>query len=302
VGQITDFFTFKDAQADLAIAALNCIVALAPISADPALTLEDPTDGGLDIPVDYVSLGHFEKKAGVTLTTDIQSKDIEAYGESDPIRTIISTRKISFDFAMYQNGKAQLELFNGTTYADVVPSAFGGVVLPLPPTPKNIYYRAIIVGLDDRNDHELWAYWLLPKVKLSKVDNQQLNDDGVIEYHPTLTAFKDDVLGYSVAQGFAGPGWRGLVSLTGFAPELTALSMATTSALTVAAGAGHTQQLTVLGDNGINYTPDAVFTSSAPTKATVSSSGLVTGVSAGTSSVTATVGSLTTAPCVVTVS
>lgn len=298
---MTDFYTFKDAQADLAIAALNCAVALAPYTATPAETLESPTDGSLDVPDEYLSLGHFEKKAGVTLTADIQAKDIEAYGESDPIRTIISTRKTSFDFSMYQNGKAQLELFWSTSFANVVPSAFGGVVLPAPPTPKNIFYRCVILGLDDRNDSDLWAYWLLPKVKLTKVDNQTLNDDGVLEYHPTLTAYKDDVLGYSVAQGFAGPGWRQLVGLTGFAPPLTAITMATTGAVTAATGGSHTQQLVVTGDNGIQYTPDATFVSSAPTKATVSASGLITGVASGTTSVTATLGTLTTAPCVVTV-
>jgi hypothetical protein len=131
-------------------------------------------------------------------------------------------------------------------------------------------------------------------VKLSKVDNQQLNDDGVLEYHPTLTAFKDDVLGYSVAQGFAGPGWRDMVHLTGFAPDLTALVVTpATPALTVAAGAGHTAQLLVMGDNGINYTPDATFTNSVPTKASVSTSGLITGLVAGSTTITAHVGTLT---------
>lgn len=267
---------------------------MAPYSTDPALTLESPTDGGLDIPVEYVSLGHFEKKAGVTLTNEITSKDIEAYGEADPIRTIISKRKTSFDFSMYQNGRAQLELFWSTSFAGVVPSTFGGVVLEAPSTPKNIYYRAAIIGLDDRNNKEVWGYWLLPKVKLSKVDNQQLNDDGVLEYHPTLTAFKDDVLGYSVAQGFAGPGWRELVGLSGFASALTALTVTpATPALTVATGVGHTAQILVTGNNGINYTPDAVYTNSTPTKATVSSSGLITAVAAGTTTITSHVGTLT---------
>jgi hypothetical protein len=206
-----DFATIKDAFADLTIAALNCAVLLAPYTVDPVLTLESATDGGLDVPAEYLSVGHFEKKAGVTLTNKIDSTDIEAYGEPEPIRTIISKRTTSFDFSMYQNQKNVLELFWAADFSGVTASDFGGIVLEAPPVPKNIYYRAIIVGLDDRNDREIWPYWLLPKVKLSDVDNQKLNDDGVIEYHPTLTAFKDGTTGYSVAQGFAGPGWRDLV-------------------------------------------------------------------------------------------
>lgn len=284
---MSDFYTIKDAQADLTIAAINAAILLAPYEADPALTLEDPEDGGLDVPDEYLSVGHFEKKAGVTFTTDIDSKDIEAYGESDPIRTIISRRKTSFDFSMYQNGKANLELFWAADFSGVVPSEFGGVVLEAPSTPGNIFYRAIVLGLDDRNNRDIYPYWLLPKVQLSKVDNQQLNDDGVIEYHPTLTAFKDDTLLYSVAQGFSGPGWRDLVALAGFASVPAALAVTPTSpALTVSAGAGHTAQLLVTGDNGINYTPDATFVATDPTKATVSASGLVTGVAVGSTTIT----------------
>lgn len=285
---MTDFYTLKDAHADLAIAALNCIVLLAPYSADAALTLESAIDGTLEVPADYVSVGHFEKKAGVTLTNDIDSTDIEAYGEPEPIRTIISKRTTSFDFSMYQNQRNVLELFWATDFSGVVPTDFGGVVLEAPKQPKNIFYRAIILGLDDRNDREVWAYWLLPKVKLDKIDNQTLNDDAVMEYHPTLKAFRDDEVGYSVAQGFAGPGWRDMVHTAGFVAAPTAVvATPATMALTVATGVGHTSQILVEGSNGVNYTPDATYTvTTGPSFATVSASGLVTGVAAGSAVVT----------------
>lgn len=212
---MTDFATLKDAQADLAFAPLNLTVLLAPYSATPAETLEG-TDGSLDVPAEYQSVGHFAKKAGLQLSTDMSTQDIEAYGESDPIRTIISRRKTSFMFSMYQNQRNVLELIWAEDYSNVTPSAHGGVVLPAPATPKNKYYRAALVGQDDRDGEEIWIYWLMPKVKLEKVDSQTLTDDNVIEYKPTLTAFKDETLGYSVAQGFAGPGWQSIVTQAGF--------------------------------------------------------------------------------------
>ncbi|SIL71879.1 Bacterial Ig-like domain (group 2) [Mycobacteroides abscessus subsp. abscessus] len=289
-----DFYTLKDAQADLAIAPLNLAVFLAPYSTTPALTLEDPSDGSLSIPAGYKSVGHFEKKAGLTLGNEFDSKDIEAYGEPDPIRSIISKRTTTFDFSMFQNHRDVLGLIWTQDFSDVQPSPFGGVVLEAPKVPKNIYYRAILCGLDDRNNEELWCYWLLPKVKLDKLDNQTLNDDNVIEYKPTLKAFRDDTVGYSVAQGFAGPGWRTIVDKAGFAASLTTLTASPASpALTVAAGATHTVQLMVQGDNGINYTPDCKFLSSAPTKASVSATGLVTGVAAGAATITASKGNKT---------
>lgn len=294
---MTEFYTLKDAQADLTIAAINCAVLLAPYSATPALTLESPIDGSLDIPPLYVSMGHLEKKAGVNFVNDIEEKDIDAYGEPEPIRNIISRRKISFDFSMYQNQRNVLETYWAADFSQVQPSQFGGVVMEAPALPGNIFYRAVVIAMDNRDNRPIYPYWLMPKVKLSKVDNQQLNDDGVIEYHPTLTAFKDDVLGYSVAQGFSGPGWRDNVARAGFAPLPSKLTISPTSpSLTVAAGNGHTAQLMVVDANTINYTPDCVYVSSAPSVATVSATGLVTAVSAGSATITATLNPVGGAP------
>lgn len=289
-----DFYSIKDPRPDLVLAPLNLIALFAPIDATPALTLESPTDGSLDVPVAYRSLGHFEKKAGVGIGNEFDSKDIEAYGEPEPIRVIKNKRTTTFEVSLFENSLDVLGIVWTEDFSNITPSEFGGVVLPAPKQPKNIYYRCILLGLDDRNDREVWVYWLLPRVQLEKVDNQTLNDDNVIEYKVTMKASKDPVLGYSVAQGFAGPGWRDIVDQARFGQPLTSLSATPASvSVTVASGASHTAQLVIEGDNGINYTPDCKFESLDPTKATVSASGLVTGVATGSTSVTATKGALT---------
>jgi len=298
-----DISSYKGAVSDLALAPLNLTVLLAPYSATAATTLESPTTGELIVPAAYQSVGHFSKEAGLNIMTDMTSQDIEAYGEADPIRTIISRRKTSFDFSMYQNQRNVLELVYATDFSAVAPTSFGGVVLQAPGKPENRLYRAAIVGQDDRDGKRIWIYYLMPKVKLDSVDNQTLNDDGVLEYKPTLVAFKDDSLGYSVAQGFAGPGWRDIVDEAGFRPAPTSISVSPAGpiAMTVAAGVGKTSQLTVTGSNGVNLTENATYTvTGTGNRVTVSSSGLITaGSTAGTgTTVTVSYGSLT--PVVIT--
>jgi hypothetical protein len=157
------------------------------------------------------------------------------------------------------------------------------VVLEAPALPKNVYYRCILLGQDDVDDAPLYTYWLLPRVKLESVDNQELRDDGAITYSMTFQAFRDSTVGFSVAQGWCGPGWSHLVSRAGFVTAPTG-SLTVTAAgaadlsVTAAPGADHTVQLVVTGNNGINYTSLCSYTSADPTKATVSSTGLVTGV------------------------
>lgn len=71
--------------------------------------------------------------------------------------------------------------------------------------------------------------------------------------------------------------------------SVSSISSAATGAVTAAAGASHTLQLKVKDSNGVDRTSAATYVSSDATKATVgASTGLVTGVAAGTTNVTAT--------------
>jgi len=70
--------------------------------------------------------------------------------------------------------------------------------------------------------------------------------------------------------------------------SITGIEVGADFGVTAAAGAGKTKQLKVVDSNGQNVTAGCTFVSATPARATVSATGLVTGVSAGTSVITAT--------------
>jgi hypothetical protein len=70
--------------------------------------------------------------------------------------------------------------------------------------------------------------------------------------------------------------------------SITGIELGADFGVTAAAGANKTKQLKVVDSNGQNVTAGSTFVSATPARATVSATGLVTGVSAGTSVVTAT--------------
>ena len=82
----------------------------------------------------------------------------------------------------------------------------------------------------------------------------------------------------------------------------TSVVVGGTAAVTAAAGAGHTSQLTATTNYTTDVSATATWASSVPAKATISSTGLVTGVAAGTTNITATIDGVTSAAFVVTVS
>lgn len=280
---MADFETYRDAKNELVLADLHLAVLFAPYSTAPLTTLEDST-GDIVSLTGYRSAGIMEKGAGVSITNNIESSDIEGYGEAEPVRNIINKRTTDFQATFLETNIEVLEKYWGTTFADVTPTGTGGVVVEAPALPKNVYYRCILLGQDDVEDAPLYTYWLMPRVKLQSVDNQELKDDGAISYNLTFRAFRDSAVGYSVAQGWCGPGWTHLVSRAGFAPAPTALTVTGGTTVNVSS----TLELKVTGDNGFTYTPLCHFTSDDPAKATVNSKGVVTGVAPGSVDITVT--------------
>ena len=284
-----DFESIRDAKADLVLAHLHFAVLFDSIKNEAAITLEDDATGDLSVPVTAESAGIIEKAAGVSMTHEMDSTDIEGYGEADPVRTIISKRSVKFEAKFLETNKTVLEKFWGTVFDDtnLDVSETGGVTIKAPSLPKNTFYRAYLVATDDVNGEDLYAYYVMPRVKLVNVANQDSKDNDAVSFTLTFQAYRDAEVGFSVLQGWCGPGWRKLVHKTGFVAEPTAIEASpATLSLTAAAGSSHTGQISVAADNGINVTPDCSYSSSDTAKATVSASGLVTGVAGGSATIT----------------
>lgn len=295
---MADFETIRDANNDLVRAHLHFAILFDNMDNDCPSTLEDTVTGDLEIPETAESAGVIEKKAGVSITHNIDSTDVEGYGDSDPVRTIISKRVVSFDAEFLETNKVVMEKYWGTIFdadhGNLTVSSHGGVTLTAPGLPKNIFYRAYLVAEDEVNGDELYPYYIMPKVQLDKVDNTDSKDNNAVSYKMTFKAFRDKTKGFAVLQGWCGPGWVRLVDQTGFVKPVASLAASPASHTLSVATDSAGEQLAVTGDNGINYTPLASFTSSDPAVATVSRHGLVVPVSAGSATVTAHYGGKTT--------
>ncbi|WP_099021271.1 Ig-like domain-containing protein [Mycolicibacterium palauense] len=283
---MADFETIRDAKNDLVRVHMEFAILFDNMDNASVSTLEDTVTGDLDIPATAESAGIIEKQAGVSLTHNIESSDIEGYGDSEPVRTVISKRVIEFQANFLETNKVVLEKFWGIEFDDdnLDVSTGGGVTIKAPDRPGNIHYRAYLVATDDVNGDELYAYYIMPRVKLVNVDTQQSQDDGAVSYSITFRATKDKTMGFSVLQGWCGPGWLRLVAKAGFVAPVTSITAAASSASIVV---GDTEQITVTGSNTLNYTPITKYTVSAGAAVKVDQSGLVTALAAGSATVTA---------------
>jgi hypothetical protein len=198
----------QNAQEELELAARDMTVLLAPLVGNPALTtLEDDTDGSLDIPPVYIPVGLHTKEDGVALGQNIELVQIRSHGFASPTRIWANQREITLGIVPQETNRLNLELYWGADWSDVTPSAHGGVALVLPELPLTRRYRGIALAWDDFEGDDIYIWWILNKTMVTNRENQQAVDNNLLRYPYTLTAFYDKVAGSPATFGISGPGW-----------------------------------------------------------------------------------------------
>jgi hypothetical protein len=131
---------------------------------------------------------------------------------------------------------------------------------------------------------------------LASAPGQNIALRWLVDYDPTITSNRsliDCYVGYKVVEDPNGVGFvrARKIQLVPEAAAVGGVSVSTVSGdatITAAAGPDHTVQLRVIDQFGDDVTAVSTFASSVPADATVSAGGLVTGVSDGSTTITAT--------------
>ena len=302
--------TYQGGQSDLELASADCAVLLRPVGA--VLTnLEDAAAGGLDTTKigpgsGFVTVGNWTKKDGLKLSNNPTINEIKSHGKGGPTALIASESEKAITYTPQEFKLINLK--NAWGFSDDQVSSVsskGGYTIQIPELPKNLFYQAVALSWTSYNGLDIIKYWIFNKVVVGKRTDINLMDSDVITHGVTLVAQNHPALpGVPVIFGAAGAGISALASATSdgsLYPAATGITITpTTASLTAAAGANHTKQLVVKDSNGADRTATATYVSDTTAKATVSSTGLVTGVAAGTANVTATYLGFT-ATCAVTV-
>lgn len=286
--------TYQDGQSDLELAPTDITLMLEPYYGTQPITTLEAAGGGIDPSVltNFISVGNVTKRDGFKLMNNPTINNIMSTGKGSPTAIVASEAVKSVNYVPQQFSAQNVALYWGAVSSQFSAlSANGGSTYGIPELPANLYYRAVLLGCSIAGDgNPVFYYWIANKAIPGKRSDMSLVDSNVIEHPSELVFLTDNAVGLPLIGGVCGQGWQTITAnnTTGFAPTVTGISFATTApAVTVAAGANHTKQLQVLDSNGNDVTDSAVFTSATPAVATVSSKGVVTAVTAGTSVLTA---------------
>lgn len=296
----TTFLALKEKRDPLVFSALDWAILFHDWAPGASYIPADLTDGSgvlQTLPAGWVSAGEIQKQAGVNLTPSTQSSNVEGYGSSGPRRVIVTNEGFAIDFFAQEWRKKNLEMYHNTDMSSVTVEPGTGFRARKTSQLSVRYYSAILIGYDGSPGQELFPYFIYPKLAVTNRQAMAGQQGSELGMPMTMTLFEDSEFESLYDFGVAGAGFDAIAADAGFLAPASSIVVHPSA---VELEEGEHLQLTVLDNHGVNRTAECTWGSGTPAVATVSSSGLVTAVSDGSATITATLGVLTDT-CAVTV-
>lgn len=154
---------------------------------------------------------------GYTFTREVSMEDVSAMGYASPIRSDPTAVPRTVAFTPFELLKRRtLELVKGASYAAVVPSATGEIVIDEPDLPADAEYELMVIGKDGPALNQ----WIIAKgygsVKLSGTGDESWGGEGAASRQLTFNVFTDKTLGVPVREYIGGTGALRAAKALGF--------------------------------------------------------------------------------------
>lgn len=233
-------------------------------------------DGTLTLPPGYTSAGRLTTD-GITRSRSLTVTDTMSWQSLAVVRSDVTADAISLKVKFQEYNLVTFALREGITLADAA-SSFSASGVSNKRDTSGLQPPRRMIALARDTKYNVTLAQICPNVILSAQADEVVGRATELQLDATLNANADDAYGTDFATAVNGPGLAALLgTLLTVTPATATLSLSGTN----------TQQLTV-ESGATNVTASATYTSSNASIATVSSSGLVTGVAAGSATITAT--------------
>jgi hypothetical protein len=174
---------------------LAAVAFLAPESATVPADITDATGNILALPVGYEPLGLIDE-SGFEFNNEVETEEVRALGHTSAVRRDItgSTKTISFS-ALEVDRRIVREAANGMDLSAEAPTATGDLVIDIPSTPNQRYFRLLVIGRDSEGDGDNIRAKLYPRVAASSLPSESWGTDALAAPFE-FTAFEDPDLGF----------------------------------------------------------------------------------------------------------
>ncbi|WP_228838593.1 Ig-like domain-containing protein [Nocardia amamiensis] len=242
------------------------------------------------LPAGWKTSGEIQKAKGVDLAPDTQTADIEGYGSPSPRRKLVTGEGFTIDYLAQEWRKINQEIWHNTDLTTISATPGKGYTGRKYSDLTVRYYSALLIAKDFASDY-LYPWFKFPKVSVSKRAAMAGQIGKELGLGFTMTVLDDAEFGSLYDFGVAGAGFDDIAEDAGFAAAATSITVSPAAA---SIAVGEQLQLLVIDNNGFDRTAACTYATSNAGRATVSTSGRVTGVAVGSAAtITATLGALT---------
>lgn len=121
---------------------------------------------------------------GLKRTVNEQTTDVNAYGSSQPVRVLKTSRKVQFDIAFLQSGPTQMEIYHQLPLGSLVPSGAGAFDFVEGPT-RTQRMSAVFTIVDGTNRIRA----VVPSLEVTGTKEFDVKKGTPIVYGVTITAY-----------------------------------------------------------------------------------------------------------------
>ncbi|HEX5525167.1 MAG TPA: hypothetical protein VFX53_17110 [Pedococcus sp.] len=209
-----DLATLASHKSELIRKALEGSVFVAPFSANPITTL---TSGGSSelaaLPTGYTDVGLVEKGNAVTWSRSVTTQEVMVWGDLYPARRDITKDDSTLKFTMVETKRLSMELYYGMDLSSTTADATTGEVsFAQPARPSTKFWRVFGIFQDGTGSDAIYVGRFYPRASVTDMSDQKWDDDAdPLLWDISMSAVRDDDLGYAVKHFFGGPGWEALL-------------------------------------------------------------------------------------------
>lgn len=180
------------------------------------------------LPAGWVTVGEMQQKAGLDLTPNTKTSNIDGYGSQPSRRVVVTGEEFTVDYFAQEWRKVNQEMYYGTDLTGVVVNPTSGEWRGRKQSNNTLqYYSALVIAYDGMPSAELYPFWIYPKVAVTKRGKQSMQIGSEIGFPCTLSIFDDGDYGSLFDFGVAGPGMLTIAPKTGFTVPTNEIQLVT---------------------------------------------------------------------------
>ncbi|WBT08824.1 hypothetical protein PAB09_00200 [Corynebacterium sp. SCR221107] len=206
--QTVDFYTLKDKNDSLLLAALNIAILMKPYDGNH-LELSDIIDAEnklKQLPEGWFTVGGIEKKAGVDMAPDMKVEEPEGYGSRGRRRDFITDESFGIDFTAQEARLRTMGIYYDLDLEAMVYEN-GQFFAKKRRAAKIPEFSTLAIGYDGDPGKEIYPFWYFPKTSMEKKGKQSLSDSDVLTWPMSFNAKDDESYGSLFGFGIAGAGF-----------------------------------------------------------------------------------------------